>query len=87
MRVAILKSHPPPVLDACEREAVMVCAGECVREEEVERRRRETRAELVKQLEELQLSERKDLMKVSHQWSPAVLQSGKSVPFNSSPPS
>lgn len=66
MGVSHLKPHPPLVLDASEREAVMVCAGECVREEEVERKRRETRTELVKQLEELELSERKDLMKVSH---------------------
>ena len=64
MGVVSVKPRPPPLPDACEREAVMVCAGECVRGEKWERRRRENRAELVRQLEEMDLSERKERSKV-----------------------
>ena len=63
-RVSPFTSAPPPVLDGCECEVVMECAGECVRKEERERRRRETRAELVRQLEERNLSERRERTKV-----------------------
>ena len=63
MGVVSVKPRPPPLPDACEREAVMVCARECVRGEKWERRR-ENRAELVRQLEEMDLSERKERSKV-----------------------
>ena len=59
------RPHPSAVLEVSEREAVMACAGECVKGEERERRRRENRAELVKQLAEVELSERKERSKVS----------------------
>lgn len=54
-----------PVLGVSQREAVMECAGKCVRGEGRERRRRENRAELIRQLEEVELSERKERSKVS----------------------
>lgn len=52
------------MLGVSQREAVMECAGECVREEERERKRRENRAELIRQLEEVELLERKERSKV-----------------------
>lgn len=59
------KPHLFPVLGVTQREAVMECAGECVRGEGRERKRRENRAELIRQLEEVELSERKERSKVN----------------------
>ena len=77
--VSSQRPHPSDeVLDISKREAVMATAGECVRREERERvrrerreererRRRENRIELVKQLEEVELEEKKDRSKVHTQ--------------------
>ena len=65
MGVSSGKPRPSPVLDVSKRDAVMVCAGECVRGEERERKRRENRAELVRQLEEIELLDRKERSKVN----------------------
>ena len=59
------KPHLSPVFGVTQREAVMECAGECVRGEGRERKRRENRAELIGQLEEVELSERKERSKVN----------------------
>ena len=59
------KPHLSPVLGVSQREAVMECAGECVRGEGRERKRRENRAELIRQLEEVELAERKERSKVN----------------------
>ncbi len=55
---------PPPLLDSSDREAVMRFAGECVREGEQERRRVETRVELVRQLAEAEAAEEKEILRV-----------------------
>lgn len=65
MGVSSTKPHPSVVLSMSEREAVMVNAGMCVREEVRERRRRENRTELVRQLEEMTLSDKKERSKVN----------------------
>ena len=62
--VSSVKPHPSVVLGLSEREAVMVSGGECVKEEARERRRRENREELVRQLEEATLSDKKERLKV-----------------------
>ena len=65
MGVSSGKPHLSPVLGVSHREAVMECAGECVRGEGRERKRRENRAELIRQLEEVELAERKERSKVN----------------------
>ena len=52
------------VLDPSDSEAVMRFAGECVKEGEVDR----TRAELVRQLGDLEAAEMKNNLKVSGTW-------------------
>ena len=65
MGVSSGKPHLSPVFGVTQREAVMECARECVRGEGRERKRRENRAELIRQLEEVELSERKERSKVN----------------------
>ena len=61
---------PPPLileagpLDTSDREAVMRFAGECVREGERERKKVESRAELLRQLQEAEATEAKENLKV-----------------------
>ncbi len=52
---------PPPMMDTNDHEAVMRFAGECVRESEVQRRR----AELVKQLQEAEMEDEREKLRVS----------------------
>ncbi len=56
---------PPPMMDTNDHEAVMRFAGECVRESEVQRRRAESRAELVKQVQEAEMEDEREKLRVS----------------------
>ena len=67
----VLQAPPPLILEAgpldtSDREAVMRFAGECVREGERERKKVESRAELLRQLQEAEATEAKENLKVVH---------------------